>query len=152
MIPRELLYQLEISLEQGSSLSPAVRGWLQQGIQRHRHDVPLEVALCLTGYGARRYRDAALCLAARLIAPNKSPWPAAEKLQHALNHFQGTAWRYLENNPGVFDNLSGYRLELARALSCGLPIPETQRGLYDIISAENRADLFSVTLCQNDHH
>jgi len=132
--PAELLAELERNLHR---LPGPVGAWLAAGIKRYRHDVPLEKALGLTGPGARRHRDEALRRAAQLIAPGERRWQQAEILRRALRYTGGRSRRY--STPP--DTLTGYRLELWRAMSFGLAIPRSRRGLYDILT-ENEIEEF----------
>ncbi len=122
MTPAEYLQQLENSLH---LLPVPLAGWLSAGLRRFRVTNDMTVALGLCRRGAIRTRNIALLRAAHLVAPNERPWTQAGALKLALANFRGE-----HKKP---ETLTGWRLEVWRALNAGVSVPRSQNQLHEIL-------------------
>ncbi len=122
MTPVECLRELENSLHR---LPPSVARWLSAGLHRYRATGDMGAALGLNRPGALRTRNTALRRAAELIAPNERPWTQAGALKQAIDNFESVSKKR--------EYLTGWRLEVWRALNAGVSVPRSQNQLHEII-------------------
>ncbi len=127
MTPAENLRQLENSLH---LLPPSVARWLSAGLHRYRATGDMGAALGLSRPGALRVRNRALARAAHLVAPNERPWPQAGALKQALKNFRGG-----NKKP---ETLTGWRLEIWRAVNSGVSVPRSQGHLHEILTKSQK--------------
>ncbi len=123
MTPAENLRQLENSLH---LLPTPLAGWLAAGLRRFRITGDMTVSLELCGPGAIRTRNIALLRAAQLIAPNEKGWTQAGKLKQALINFESVNKK--------FEYLTGWRLEIWRALNSGVAVPRSQKRIHELLT------------------
>ncbi len=127
MTPAEQLRELESNLHR---LPVPLARWLAAGLRRYQSTGDMGAALGLNRPGAIRTRNRALLRAAHLVAPNERPWTQAGALKQAIDNFESVSKKR--------EYLTGWRLEVWRALNAGVSVPRSQKRLHELLTQSEK--------------
>lgn len=130
--PQEHLDELEAAAATGRPLAPESARWFVAGVRRIHAGADAAESLALKGGLQRRARDLALRAAAAELCPDGERWEQARRLAKAARAFEANTWPGIRRRRPRDWGLSGYRLEIARALSAG-KIPDVKQ-IHRILS------------------
>lgn len=114
-------------------LNEVVVAWLVQAMAAHIQGEKIETALGLDRSSRLRERNSALREAANILRGDdlQYTWATAGRLAKSIKRFESRIQPVLRFKP--FHELSPVDAAIARAFLCGVPLPKTQRKLWDFL-------------------